>query len=98
MIRLRAHGFFAPALCLVLLAAPLAAQWTPEEMMKVKAVGVAQVSPDGKKVVYPVSSAVMTDDKSEFLTHLWMAAADGSWTCQFTFLPRSRSLSAGRSL
>ena len=89
MIRLRAYGFFAPALCLVLLAAPLAGQWTPEEMMKLRSVGVPRVSPDGKLAVFVVSTAVMTDDKSEFLTHLWMAATDGSWSRQFTFGDKS---------
>ena len=77
------------SLGLALIAAPLAAQWTPEEMMKIKSVGAAQVSPDGKRVIYPVTSAVMTGDKSEFLTHLWLAAADGSAGFQLTFGERS---------
>jgi len=89
MIRNRAYRFLELSLCLILLAAPLAAQWTPEESMKIKAVGVAQVSPDGRRAVYPVTSAVMTEDKSEFLTHLWMAAADGSGSYQFTFGEKS---------
>jgi dipeptidyl aminopeptidase/acylaminoacyl peptidase len=84
MTRIRPFELFALGLCLIPLAAPLAAQWTPEEMMKVKAVGVAQVSPDGKRVIYPVTSSVMTEDKSEFLTQLWLAAADGSGNYQFT--------------
>jgi dipeptidyl aminopeptidase/acylaminoacyl peptidase len=87
----RIHAFRPAgwALSLILAAAPLAAQWTPEEMMKVKMVGVAQVSPDGKRVIYPVTSAVMTEDKSEYLTHLWMAAADGTGNRQFTFGEKS---------
>jgi dipeptidyl aminopeptidase/acylaminoacyl peptidase len=89
MTRDRAFRLLGSGLCLILLAAPLAAQWTPEETMKVKAVGVPQVSPDGKRAVYPVTSAVMTEDKSEFLTHLWMAAADGSGSFQFTFGEKS---------
>jgi dipeptidyl aminopeptidase/acylaminoacyl peptidase len=59
--------------------------WTPEEQMKVRPVGSVQVSPDGKRVVYTVNEPVMTADKSEYLTHIWMANADGSGSFQFTF-------------
>ena len=62
----------------------LQAQWTPEDMMKVKGVGMVQVSPDGQRAVYAVTEAVMTDDKSEFRTQLWMAKADGTGNFQFT--------------
>ncbi|OGD23027.1 MAG: hypothetical protein A2W03_04630 [Candidatus Aminicenantes bacterium RBG_16_63_16] len=60
------------------------AQWTPEEMMKVRTVGAVQVSPDGRRVAYTVTEPVMTEDRSEFLTQIWMAAADGSGSFQFT--------------
>jgi len=73
------------------LAFPLEAQWTPEEMMKVKSVGSVQVSPDGKRVVYAVTEPVMTEDKSEYLTQIWMAAADGSGSYQFTFGEKTSS-------
>ena len=66
------------ALLLALAAVMAAAQWTPEEMMNVKSVGTVQVSPDGKRVAYCVTEPVMTEDKSEYLTQIWMAAADGS--------------------
>lgn len=48
-------------------------QWSPELQVKLKAVGTPRVSPDGKRVVYTVSEAVMTADKSEFLTQIWIA-------------------------
>ena len=44
---------------------PLAAQpildtdWTPTQMMRVKRIGGVQVSPDGKRVVYAVRSAIL---------------------------------------
>jgi dipeptidyl aminopeptidase/acylaminoacyl peptidase len=63
--------------------------WTPEEIMKLKTVGGVQVSPDGKRVAYTVNEPVMAADKSEYLTHIWMAAADGSDTFQFTFGEKS---------
>jgi dipeptidyl aminopeptidase/acylaminoacyl peptidase len=68
---------------------PLQAQWTPEEMMKVKSVGGVQVSPDGKRVVFTVTDPVMTEEKSEYLTQIWMAGADGSGAFQFTFGDKS---------
>ena len=39
--------------------------------VKVKALGAVRVSPDGKRVVYTVNEAVMTADKSEFVTQIW---------------------------
>jgi dipeptidyl aminopeptidase/acylaminoacyl peptidase len=77
------------AFLLVLMVTPLSAQWTPEEMMKVKSVGPVQVSPSGKRVVYTVTEPVMTEEKSEFLTQIWMANADGSGSFRFTFGEKS---------
>ncbi len=61
-----------------------AAKWTPEEQMKVKAVGSAQPSPDGDWVAFTVNEPVMTDDTSEYRTHIWVARADGSEAHQYT--------------
>jgi dipeptidyl aminopeptidase/acylaminoacyl peptidase len=58
-------------------------------MMKVKTVGNVRVSPDGRRVVYTASEAVMTDEKSEYLTHIYMANADGSDAFQFTYGDKS---------
>src|SRR4051812_21546370 len=59
-------------------------RWTPERMMQVKRIGAVQVSPDGKRVAYTVREAVMDGDKSEYLTHIFLANADGSETRQLT--------------
>jgi Tol biopolymer transport system component len=59
--------------------------WTPELSMKVRAVGGVQVSPDGKRVLYTVNDPVMTAEKSEYLTQIWMASADGGDAYQMTF-------------
>src|SRR5262249_43562721 len=59
--------------------------WTPELSMKVKAVGGVQVSPDGKRVLYTVNEPVMTSEKSEYLTQIWMASASGGDAYQMTF-------------
>lgn len=68
-----------------------AAMWTPEMQMKVKAVGAPRVSPDGKRVVYTVVNEVMTPDKSEFVTQIWLASADGKENAQITFGDKSSS-------
>src|SRR5690349_10261226 len=69
-------------LAAALLAAPQT--WTPDETMKVKALGDVSPSPDGRRVAYSVTTPVMTAEKSELLTHLWIANADGSEARSFT--------------
>src|SRR5579871_462518 len=59
--------------------------WTPEVCLDVKGVGEVRVSPDGRRVAYTVTEPVMTEEKSEYLTHLWLANADGSDAYQATF-------------
>ena len=63
--------------------------WTPELAMKVKSIGTVRVSPDGKKVAYTVSNAVMTPEKSEYVTQIWLANSDGSNPLQLTFAEKS---------
>ncbi len=72
-------------------ASSASAAWTPELSMKVKGVGGVAVSPDGKRVLYTVNEAVMTADKSEYLTQIWTANADGSDAYQMTFGEKSSS-------
>jgi dipeptidyl aminopeptidase/acylaminoacyl peptidase len=76
---------------LALASAPVCAQqmWTPEMQVKVKALGAPRVSPDGKRVVYTVNEAVMTADKSEFVTQIWMAETGGGSAVQITFGDKS---------
>jgi dipeptidyl aminopeptidase/acylaminoacyl peptidase len=81
----------ATALSLVvLLAASAVAQtWEPEMHLKFKAVGTPRVSPDGKRVVYTVNEAVMTADKSEFVTQIWLANIATKQNIQLTFGDKS---------
>ncbi|MBY0433600.1 MAG: S9 family peptidase [Cyclobacteriaceae bacterium] len=58
--------------------------WTPEVMIKFKRVGGTDLSPDGKWVAYTISTPMMEGEKSEFLTHIWLASADGAVNMQFT--------------
>jgi dipeptidyl aminopeptidase/acylaminoacyl peptidase len=63
--------------------------WSPEVQVKTRAVGSPRVSPDGKRVVYTVNEAVMTADKSEFVTQIWLASVDGTNNYQLTFNEKS---------
>ena len=59
-------------------------KWTPEAMIKFKRVGATNISPDGSLVAYTISTPVMEGEKSEFLTQVWIASADGKMNQQFT--------------
>ena len=75
---------------LVLFVTTATAQtWDTEMQLKFKAVGAPRVSPDGKKVVYTVNEAVMTAEKSEFVTQIWMADIAGKRNVQLTFGEKS---------
>src|ERR1051325_6924172 len=63
--------------------------WTPEMQIKVRAVATPRVSPDGKRVVYTVSDAAMTADRSEYVSQIWLASADGSANLRLTFNEKS---------
>lgn len=78
--------------CLMLFSAVFAANaqtWTPEMQVKTKIPASVQISPDGKRVAYAVSEAVMTADKSEFVSQIWLADADGKNAFQITFGDKS---------
>lgn len=76
---------------LLFLSVAAAAQnaWTPEMQVKTRAVGTPRLSPDGRRVVYTINDAVMTADKSEFVTQIWLASIDGKDDFQVTFGDKS---------
>lgn len=82
----RKQTFLAVLALTVTLAAPLSAAdgWTPELALEVKQIGNVVPSPDGERVVFQVAIAVMEDERSEWLTHVHVAAADGSSGFQLT--------------
>ena len=88
---------FALLLLAFILAAPsaIAAQagngWTPELSMRFRGVGGVAISPDGALVAYTVRVPVMDGEKSEYLTHIWVASADGRRNAQFTRGEKSAS-------
>jgi dipeptidyl aminopeptidase/acylaminoacyl peptidase len=81
----------ATALTLIVIFAVTATAqtWEPEMHLKFKAVGSPRVSPDGKRMVYTVNDAVMTADKSEFVTQIWMANLASKQNVQLTFGEKS---------
>ncbi|MCV4784482.1 hypothetical protein OFM36_34110, partial [Escherichia coli] len=65
--------------------------WTPELQIKVSALSNPQISPDGSRVVYQKNDAVMTADRSEYVSQLWLASIDGKSNFQITFGEKSSS-------
>jgi dipeptidyl aminopeptidase/acylaminoacyl peptidase len=58
--------------------------WTPELSMEFRRLQGTAMSPDGRHVAYVVSTPLMQGEKSEFQTHIWVAAADESSNRQYT--------------
>jgi len=58
--------------------------WTPELSMRYHAVQGTAVSPDGSQLAWVVRAPVMEEEKSEYLSHIWIGNADGSRATQFT--------------
>src|SRR5689334_6746598 len=67
---------------LALTASTLSAQTkrpaTFDDVLNIKAIQGATVSPDGKQVVYGVRQWVTEQDKMESRTHIWKVATDGN--------------------
>ena len=75
----------ASVLVVLFVSAASAQTWDPELQLKVKAVGAPRVSPDGSRVVYTVNDAVMTPDRSEFVSQIWMGNIATKQNIQLTF-------------
>lgn len=79
-----------PLVPLPTLVPPAAAQetatleWTPELSMQFRSIGPTAISPDGSLVAYVVREALTEGEQSEYRSHVWVAAADGSWARQYT--------------
>lgn len=58
--------------------------WTTDLALQVKRIGSVQVSPEGSRVAFTVRHAVMSDEKSEYLTHIHVSGIDGSGATQLT--------------
>jgi dipeptidyl aminopeptidase/acylaminoacyl peptidase len=69
---------------LATIAAQTPTSWTPEFSMQFKTVSGVVPSPDGSKVAWTQTQAVMDTEHSEMLTHIFLAHADGSHRIQLT--------------
>jgi dipeptidyl aminopeptidase/acylaminoacyl peptidase len=58
--------------------------WSPAQCLKLKNINAVVPSPDGKKVLYSVREALMTDDRSEYISQIWLCDANGSHHVQLT--------------
>jgi dipeptidyl aminopeptidase/acylaminoacyl peptidase len=63
---------------------PEALRWNPSLSMQFRAVQGTAISPGGSRVAFVVREPLMEGKKSEYLSHIWMAQADGSSVHQFT--------------
>lgn len=82
--RLVGGAWIALLLLPVSIAAQQAEGWTPELSMRYHAVQGTALSPDGSQVAWVVREPVMEGEKSEYLSHIWVADADGGRARQFT--------------
>lgn len=61
--------------------------WTPELHLKVRGIQAVRPSPGGSQVAFTVTEPVMSAEKSEYLTQIWIGGAAGSR--QLTFGEKS---------
>src|SRR4051794_25807427 len=77
-------NFWAAALAAPLVLLPMSvasaeepkakpAKWSPDAVLAVRLVGHVQVSPNGKQVAYTVREAMTAGERSEFVTHIFVA-------------------------
>jgi dipeptidyl aminopeptidase/acylaminoacyl peptidase len=68
--------------------------WTPDFAFKVKRVNQVRPSPDGRHVAFVVATAAMEGEKSEWVSQVWVADADGKSAVQLTRGDKSSSAPA----
>lgn len=60
-------------------------QWTAERQIGYPLILEVAPSPDGRQILHVVREPLMTEERSEFISHLYLAAADGGEPVQLTF-------------
>jgi dipeptidyl aminopeptidase/acylaminoacyl peptidase len=63
--------------------------WDPELQVKLRVAGVPRVAPDGKRIVYTVSEAMTTADRSEYVTQIWLGVVATKQNFPLTFGEKS---------
>ena len=59
-------------------------RWTPALSMLYDGISGTALSPDGSLVAYVVRTALTEGEKSEYLSHVWIASTDGARKAQYT--------------
>jgi dipeptidyl aminopeptidase/acylaminoacyl peptidase len=62
----------------------------PEDLFRIRFVGDAQISPDGRWVAFVLTT--LSEDKDEYLSNIWLVSAAGGEPRRFTTGPRRDSL------
>src|SRR6185503_5564557 len=78
----RRFAFVAAVLCLLAITAQAKRAVTPDDLLSIKDVGEARLSPDGTTVVYTVTS--IDREKNRSISNLWLVPANGGPTVQLT--------------
>ena len=66
-------------------------RWTPALSMRYSQLSGLAISRDGGSVAYVVRKPLMQGEKSEYLSHIWLASSDGTRDRQFTRGAKSAS-------
>jgi dipeptidyl aminopeptidase/acylaminoacyl peptidase len=62
---------------MIAMPTPNTYRWTIERQMDYPLIGEIVPSPDGRQVLAVIREPLMSDDRSEFLTHLYLAGGEG---------------------
>jgi dipeptidyl aminopeptidase/acylaminoacyl peptidase len=68
-----------------------AGKWTPELALKVKTISNVAVSPDGQQVAFQAATSFTEGERSEWVSQIYVADADGSRAFQLTRGEKSSS-------
>ena len=60
-------------------------QWTTKRQLYYPLITEVALSPDGRHVVHAIQEPVMTDKKSQYVTHLYLASTEDGSSIQLTF-------------
>ena len=87
------HRHLAVALVILVAVPAIDAQndrgWTPDVLLKVKRVGAVVPSPDGTRAAFVVGVPVTDGEKSEYVSQIHVANADGTGGFQLTYGEKS---------
>src|ERR1700689_5338872 len=77
--------------CCFVLYSEVNTSWTPEFSMQVRTIGSVVPSPDGRWIAYTEIQALAEGERSEEVTQIFLARADGTRRFQLTRADKSSS-------